>query len=121
MISPELIIGFGLALLSQYVGKKAVIRIANNEMQGNEPTEFAGKLCNVFAGSGWDTTLYNSGNMIANGVVTTGITINALGKDNFPIADFIYKQLNALDFKASCKYYSSVNEDKDLFVEVWTK
>lgn len=100
---------------------KVSIRIANNEMQGQEPVRFAEMMHNLFSSSGWESSVFNSHNMIANGVITTGVTINAIGQNNAQLADFICRQLNSIGVRSSYKSYSSSDEPKDLFIEVWTK
>jgi hypothetical protein len=107
--------------LSKFRHKHVSIRIANNEMQGNEPIKFAEKLRYIFSASGWDVVLSNSHNMIANGVVATGITLISIGTSNIPIADFIYNKLNSIGLNVSRESYVTANEQSDLFIQVWTK
>ena len=107
--------------LSKFNYKSVSIRIANNDVQSDEPVKFAEELNNIFSLSGWNNTLSNSGNMIANGVVTKGVIINAIGDSNIQIADFIRSQFIPLGYRISCKYYSTDYENKDLYIEIWTK
>lgn len=107
--------------LSKYKNRRVSIRIANNDLQSDEPIKFAEELYKIFSVAGWKNTLSNSGNMIANGVVTRGITVNAIGKLNVPVADFICKQFSSLGYRVSCKSYSLADEQTDMIIEVWTK
>ncbi len=90
-------------------------------MQGNDPVTFAEGLHELFLASGWISDLSNSGNMIANGVVETGITINAIGPKNAEIGKFIHQKFISIDLRSSFKSYSTSEVPGDLFFEVWTK
>lgn len=107
--------------LTHYSGRRVIIRIQNSDLQGNETAKFAQSLRDLFQSSGWNATLTNSENTIANGVVTTGIVVNAIGQPNVPIADFVCKQLSSLGYTANQRSFASADQKVDLVIEVWTK